>query len=80
MSQDPIGVTGVWLRTSGGESGPDRRLEVLVEVNGTWRLIQSEPTNHAGQISHITEPLGIVYAPADPVTAKPSAVPDGVER
>lgn len=80
MSQAPIPITGVWLRTAGGESGPGRRLEVLVEVDGNWRLIQSEPTNHDGEISHITEPLGIVYAPADTVTAKPSAVPDGVER
>lgn len=65
MSQPPVAVTGVWLRTAGGESGPDRRLEVLVEVDGKWRLIQSEPTNQFGEISHITEPAGILSAPED---------------
>ncbi|MDP2270904.1 MAG: hypothetical protein Q8K32_09250 [Archangium sp.] len=64
MRQPPVGVTGVWLRTAGGEAGP-RRLEVLVEVDGKWRLLQSEPTNHFGAISHITEPAGIELAPED---------------
>lgn len=64
MKQTPIAITGVWLRTAGGESGP-RYIEVLVEFRGKWRLVNREPTDHHGEISHITEPLGIRMRPLD---------------
>ncbi len=60
-------VTGVWVRTL--DRSPDDEtngIEVLVEVAGKWRLIQSHgPHDLDGVISHITEPLGIKKAPLD---------------
>src|ERR1700722_4713009 len=55
MPEKPmIETTGIWLRSSG------HKLQVLVEVGGTWRVAIEEmfhPPEDA--ISHIAEPLGI---------------------
>jgi hypothetical protein len=55
--QSPVPITGLWLRTIGG------RIEVLLEIDGFWRLINDEPI--ADTTSHITETLGIRKAPLD---------------
>lgn len=42
------------------------RFELLVEIEGKWRLIQTHETPSIDQtISHITEPAGIEQAPVD---------------
>lgn len=64
MSKAPIAITGVWARTRG--SGNHKRIEVLVEVAGAWKLVQSHPFGHQDvEVSHITEPLGIAGPPED---------------
>jgi hypothetical protein len=62
MSEKTVEITGVWLRMLG------ERVQVLVEADGTWRLVNDEP-RHA-PVSHITEPGGILKAPPDELTAK----------
>jgi hypothetical protein len=57
--EPPIGITGVWLRRRGDDA------EVLVEVDGVWRLVIAE--YYDGAFSHITEQSGIRKAPADPL-------------
>jgi hypothetical protein len=52
-----IEVSGVWLRQKGGET------QVLVEVNGEWRLAIRETVDEL--LSHIVEPLGIAMAPVE---------------
>jgi len=66
----PIAVTGIWSRTAG--HGRERRLEVLVEIGGVWRFIQSHPAWSItdGEVSHITEPLGMKKAQPDYLTRK----------
>jgi hypothetical protein len=60
----PIAIEGVWCRKLG--SGTDQRIEVLVEVDGKWRLIQTHRgLTLDGELSHITEPGGIADAPED---------------
>lgn len=59
-------VGGVWLRT-----GPGGVLQVLVEVDGVWRLLRGNGEKYTGgEISHMWEPAGFADAPADPVTSK----------
>lgn len=48
---DQIPVGGVWLRKVGSN------VQVLVEVDGFWRLAIEEPDD--GNYSHIVEPAGI---------------------
>lgn len=60
MASSPsIAVEGVWLRRVGDE------MQVLAEVDGSWRLLVSEPVE--GSCSHIVEPHGIRSAPFDKV-------------
>lgn len=62
--QEPVPVTGVWLRVSGG--APDSAydvVEVLVEVDGSWRQVVVDRAC-SGPVSHIVEPSGIRKAPA----------------
>ncbi len=60
-------ITGVWVRTAG--QGRERRVEVLVELEGRFRLIQTHPewAITSGEISHITEPAGMQRATLDPL-------------
>ncbi len=65
-----IEVTGVWVRTAGNSaagSKSERRLEVLVEIGGVFRLVQSHPewSITDGEVSYITEPAGMERAPSD---------------
>lgn len=56
-----ITTTGVWLRNDGPW------LEVLVEVDGEWRVaIREYAPLDAQSISHIVEPLGIMASPTYP--------------
>lgn len=52
----------VWIRKAGC-TNPN--VQVLVEVDGVWRIIYSEPLSHwtHGEVSHIVEPLGIDSSP-----------------
>lgn len=65
--QAAVPITGVWLRTSGDH------VQVLLEIDGRWRLINDElvaeiyPPGRVIPIGHITEPLGILKAPTDPI-------------
>jgi hypothetical protein len=52
---DPIPITGVWLRRIGDEA------QVLVEIDGKWRMCVTEPLD--GNFSHIVEPSGIIKSP-----------------
>lgn len=58
--QEPIEISGIWLRSSGNN------IEVLVERDGQWYSVIREYMG--GSISHITEPLGILNARLDTVT------------
>lgn len=60
----PIAITGTWLRTIGGN------VQLLVEVDGRWRLVNNEPLLDGADtvINHITEPCGIEKCQLDPVT------------
>lgn len=65
--QRPLNITGVWLRTGGA----DNRIEVLVELDGVWRLLRGNGEVYRdGAISHIWEPLGIERATVDYLTAE----------
>lgn len=60
-----VAIEGLWLRGS-LEGGC---VEVLVEIDGAWRLVGSEPiADDLVLASHIFEPAGIVAAPLDAVT------------
>ncbi len=78
--KETVPVSGVWVRTSERErpiSIPARPgpaplrmwwtvIEVLVEVGGQWRLIQTHWVRPIDQtISHITETAGIQAAPVN---------------
>lgn len=52
----PVAITGLWLRSKGSD-----RLQVLVEMDGGWRIVIEESTNNEN-ISHIVEPLGIRHS------------------
>jgi hypothetical protein len=54
--KEAVPVTGVWLRNVGD------KIEVLVEVNGEWRVaIHGYTLGYRDQeISHIVEPAGIL--------------------
>lgn len=55
-------TTGLWLRTT-----PDR-LQVLVEINGLWRVINDIAMPKDGDvISCISEPSSLMAAPIDAV-------------
>jgi len=58
--RESVAVEGVWLRRVGDE------VQVLVEVDGSWRMLMSEPVD--GNFSHVVEPHGIVAAPYDRLT------------
>lgn len=63
-----VAISGVWLRT--GEGG---RLELLVEVEGRWRLMPPMGNGERyldGQISQIWEALAMSpkHAKLDPLT------------
>jgi hypothetical protein len=64
MSQDPVAVTGVWLRRIGAHA------EVLAEVDGQWRLLAREYLD--SNFSHIVEPSLIRRAQIDLPTANPT--------
>lgn len=51
---------GIWIRTR------SNKLEVLVQVGTTWRLIYSHGRDFTDEnTSHIVEPGGILNAPED---------------
>ena len=54
MDNDMVEVSGVMLRTVG-----DGKVQVLVEVGGSWRAVITEAYDGEGTISHIVDPLGI---------------------
>lgn len=60
-----IVIGGVWLRQTVDAGGP-KDIEVLVEVDGKWRLCITEHPH--GPVSHIIEPAGIAQSPLDPLT------------
>lgn len=62
MAQEPVPVSGIWLRKKFAHLGGE--IQVLVEVDGVWRLLGTWP-NDDGCISHIFEPAGIRNAPYD---------------
>lgn len=70
MMRESVSVTGIMLRKLGDD------IEVLAEVDGTWRLVIVEPfIDNDGWISHIAEPYAIRTAPMDAVvqeTEQPS--------
>lgn len=57
----PEPVTAVWLRHIGNEA------QVLVEIDGQWRLIISEYDE--GPYSHIAEARGFRTRPLDRITS-----------
>lgn len=61
MSKDSVRISGVWLVKTPAHLG--NKIEVLVEVDGTWRRAISEISDE-GPISHIAEPAGLRTAPA----------------
>lgn len=66
VTRTAVPVTGVWLRT-----GIDQRLQVLVEVDGKWRLLSPLGNGERyleGHISQIWESAGFLDAKPDPVT------------
>lgn len=71
--QEPVPITGLWLRSEVDENyahGPDR-LVILVEVDGEWRhcLVQDTSTLvDSGPISHIVESSGIRRSPVNEVS------------
>jgi hypothetical protein len=58
---DPVPISGAWLR--GTVDGDLVTVEMLVEIDGEWRLLCREVAQ--GPISHIVEPSGIAGAPRD---------------
>lgn len=63
-----VPISGVWLRTreEQGETMKWTVIELLVEVDREFRLIQTHRVPCIdGTISHITEPAGIEKAPID---------------
>lgn len=58
---EPVAISGIWVRRQFDHLGGN--LEILVEYEGRWRLIQEHPGPFQGMISHITEPAGIRSAP-----------------
>jgi hypothetical protein len=59
-----MNITGVWLRSMGSDFGTD--LEVLIEIDGQWRLVIEELADST--ISHIVEEPGMASAPRDTLT------------
>ena len=55
-----VAITALWLRRS-----PDDYAEVLVEIDGKWRLAISEQAD--GLFSHIAEARGHYLWPPDPL-------------
>lgn len=64
MRQEPVPVTGCWLRVFKG------RIEVLLEVDGEWKIVHSERPDPSGEsiCSAIAEPGAIRKGTPDPVT------------
>ncbi len=62
VNKDTMPISGVWLRRSGG------RIQLLVEYEGEWRLVNDEPDDEGCPISHITECEGINLSPPDPLS------------
>lgn len=62
-----VAVSAVWFRRATGAHGLPI-VEVLAEVEGTWRRIGHEMLE--GQFSHIVEALGIEGAPEDVLTTQ----------
>ena len=61
-----IEIRGLWVRGTGGADRP--AIEVLVEFNGAWHLVHTEPIQVGPVLtSHIWEPSGIASAPLDPL-------------
>jgi hypothetical protein len=71
MPQEPVAVTGLWTRTRIDTTSDGRKdtIEVLLEIDGKWMLVQSHPLHMPidQMISHITEPLGIQKSKPDPL-------------
>lgn len=63
--QDPVPVTGIWLRRIGSE------IHVLAELDGEWRLVIVDTPD--GPISHIVEPAGMLQSPIDRITRRDDA-------
>jgi hypothetical protein len=68
LYRDPVPVTGTWLRIMDG------RAQLLLEIDGRWRLINDE--SDGVPVSHITNPGGIRERPLDPWT-ETTKVTDG---
>lgn len=62
-SKDQVSISGIWLRNY-GNYGNDV-YEVLVEIDGKWRLVIKEQHIDGGVTSHIVEALGIIGSPED---------------
>ncbi len=57
-------VSGVWLRTAPSKYPHLKALEVLVEVEGKWRLVFTEHLPMVcGEVGHIAEVGAIEAAP-----------------
>jgi hypothetical protein len=62
VQKEPVPITGLWLRTL------DKRLHVLIELNGQWKLVNDYPLTDGAEtiIGHITDSAGMLLAPCDP--------------
>jgi hypothetical protein len=60
---EPVPVTGIWLRNIVIGPVDVPTIEVLAEIDGEWRLVIDEMGE--GPISHIVEPGGMRSAPRD---------------
>lgn len=71
IAKPKISITGLWTRTRGDGADGMRcqTIEVLLEIDGEWKLVQSHPLYMSieQEISHITEPAGIARAQRDPL-------------
>lgn len=70
----PVTVTAVWIRRAGLATDQFAKVELLVEINGRFRLCATELLD--SNFSHIVEGWGIEKAPIDPL----HDAPKGVER
>lgn len=62
MAKETVAVSGLWLRRMGDD------VEVLVEIDGVWRLAITEPLD--ANFSHIAETGGLRLAPVDLLAAE----------
>lgn len=60
MKKEPVSISGIWCRKIG------HNVEVLVEIEGEWRLVITEPVDN--NFGHIVEPCGMLSSPKDYIT------------